>query len=418
MRLQLPNRLSFRQTSILILILTTTLTLLGFVGLSIYQYQHPAITIVYTSQSPQNTADISLEYGVSFHETVLQPQGYSKLAWGNNQILIVAKAEVVFTPDSIKVTSGNIHLQAPGTIYLVLGEDQFTLINAEIILSLDTQQLIVLSGRVTTPNATAVERNHTINLSYNYSVSPLDRSILNSEPSITYLIVVMSEHQDLTPSLLDITPPVISDITPNPNTISTADKVFISGKTEIGAQVDINASPAAVNESGEFALELPLSLGENTFTISSTDAAGNTDTQELTIIRQQPVTSVQSPTACSREGVADQIITAINTHRAANGLGQLSPVAGLNNAAQSHSCWMQSVNSLNHVGNGGSSFSARCTAAGAVCDAENIAWVPGGSAQSIVDLWKASSGHNQNMLGSHTQIGVGYAGGYATAVFY
>ncbi|MCA9379329.1 hypothetical protein KC640_02785, partial [Candidatus Dojkabacteria bacterium] len=300
------------------------------------------------------------------------------------------------------------------TIYLNIGDESFTLTNAEIIVDLTTGQILVLSGKVTTPSAETATTGQVIDLSGSNTVSSLNRELLTSEPTIAYLLVALSEHQDLPTSLADTTAPELISLSPENGITSTDDKAFISGKTEAGATVLINSSPATVDENGDFGLEVPLQMGENNLEILVTDPAGNTYHTQLTITRQAPVAT----SSCSRPAIADQIISAINSYRAASGLGQLVPTASLNNAAQGHSCWMQSARTLNHIGSGGSTFNGRCAAAGGACDAENIAWAVGFSAQGIVDLWKASAGHNQNMLGSHTQIGVGYAGGYATAVFY
>jgi uncharacterized protein YkwD len=78
---------------------------------------------------------------------------------------------------------------------------------------------------------------------------------------------------------------------------------------------------------------------------------------------------------------------------------------------------MNSTGNFSHTGEGGSSFSQRCTSAGTSCDAENIALHSNATAQNIFNLWKNSSGHNANMLGNHTQMGIGKAGNYVTAVF-
>jgi uncharacterized protein YkwD len=88
----------------------------------------------------------------------------------------------------------------------------------------------------------------------------------------------------------------------------------------------------------------------------------------------------------------------------------------LTKAAQDHTDWMQAKGTLSHTGKNGSSMLQRIKAAGASPNAwaENIA--QNTTPQDVFTMWKNSAIHNQNMLGSYRKVGIGYKGGYWTAV--
>jgi len=101
--------------------------------------------------------------------------------------------------------------------------------------------------------------------------------------------------------------------------------------------------------------------------------------------------------------------TLINNYRKSKGLNALMLDSCLNQAAQGHSEWMQATGKFSHKGKNGSDFWDRCSSAGCSCDAENIHW-GSSSASGCFNSWKASPGHNVNMLGDHKKIGIGVSG--------
>ena len=114
-----------------------------------------------------------------------------------------------------------------------------------------------------------------------------------------------------------------------------------------------------------------------------------------------------------------QFLQLINAHRQQNGLQPLTASKKLNIASYRHSLDMGQRDYFAHdtklplpAGQSGPQFTDRMADAGytGYSDAgENIAsGYP--TAQSVFDAWKASSGHNANMLNaSYTQIGIGLA---------
>jgi uncharacterized protein YkwD len=131
-------------------------------------------------------------------------------------------------------------------------------------------------------------------------------------------------------------------------------------------------------------------------------------------------TSSPTPTqlpvgSCTSGSFNNSFLSLLNTYRQSQGLNTLSIESKLTNAAYSHSYWMANGGGMSHTGANGSSPWDRCKTAGTTCDAENIAY--GSSDSSVVfDMWKNSAGHNANMLGSHSVIGICVVGGYSTLV--
>jgi uncharacterized protein YkwD len=105
-------------------------------------------------------------------------------------------------------------------------------------------------------------------------------------------------------------------------------------------------------------------------------------------------------------------LTLINNYRAANGAGPLQVSIALQNASQWMSSDMAAKNYFNHTDSLSRDPFSRMAAFGyayPTASGENIA-AGNSSAQSTFDQWKASSGHNANMLNpSYKVIGIGRA---------
>jgi uncharacterized protein YkwD len=84
----------------------------------------------------------------------------------------------------------------------------------------------------------------------------------------------------------------------------------------------------------------------------------------------------------------------------------------LRRAARLHSQDMADNNYFSHTGRDGSSFSQRAVRAGYTGSprGENIA-AGNALAQATFTQWRNSDGHCRNMMGNHTEIGIGYATG-------
>ena len=129
-----------------------------------------------------------------------------------------------------------------------------------------------------------------------------------------------------------------------------------------------------------------------------------------------PPAPVPAPVpTCESRTFNQQFLCLINDHRRDNGLGSVSLDSLLTATALDHSVWMSVNSSMSHTGENNSNFSERCQAHSTVCDAENIA-LGYTTAQKLFTAWKNSPGHNANMLGSHTKLGLGISAKYATLV--
>ncbi|HSX58245.1 MAG TPA: CAP domain-containing protein [Candidatus Saccharimonadales bacterium] len=109
-------------------------------------------------------------------------------------------------------------------------------------------------------------------------------------------------------------------------------------------------------------------------------------------------------------------LSLINSYRAQNGLGTLVEDQSLTNSA----CWfagdMAAKNYFpsDHVDSQGRGMSQRLADFGVATGsrAENIYYTTASSAASVAfNAWKNSSGHNANMLGPYTRIGIGRVNG-------
>ena len=117
--------------------------------------------------------------------------------------------------------------------------------------------------------------------------------------------------------------------------------------------------------------------------------------------------------ASNQARVERSLLCLTNAVRARSGLNLLVADRRLNAAARDHSADMVARGYFSHTSPEGDSPSDRAQAAGYPAGAgENIAASSAGTAISVFSLWRASSGHNANLLGSYSAIGLGAAPGF------
>ena len=149
-------------------------------------------------------------------------------------------------------------------------------------------------------NKTQVE-----DLFYSYRLNEDEWSVFSKETSYTfhlvhdgaYMFSVRAKDEagniDLQPPIytffLDMTPPLIH--LDNYPSLTKANQIKLSGKTEPDATLLINAVRCFVNESGYFTYDLPLSVGENFVRLIAIDPASNATSMDILIIRElfQPI---------------------------------------------------------------------------------------------------------------------------------
>ncbi|KAF0214529.1 MAG: NHL repeat-containing protein, partial [bacterium] len=97
---------------------------------------------------------------------------------------------------------------------------------------------------------------------------------------------------------IDATPPVISNISPAQRTLIASQQAIIQGKvSDLSSPVTVfvNQTQASVNQQGMFTATIPIVEGENQIILFATDAAGN-DNSELLTLFGKDFTPPQVPT--------------------------------------------------------------------------------------------------------------------------
>jgi uncharacterized protein YkwD len=121
----------------------------------------------------------------------------------------------------------------------------------------------------------------------------------------------------------------------------------------------------------------------------------------------------ESANASNQVRVELSLLCLTNAVRGRAGLNGLAADPRLNAAARGHSADMVARGYFSHNGLGGSTPSDRALAAGYPGGVgENIAANSRGTAISVFSLWRASPGHNANLLGSYSATGLGVAAGF------
>ena len=111
--------------------------------------------------------------------------------------------------------------------------------------------------------------------------------------------------------------------------------------------------------------------------------------------------------------VERSLLCLANAVRARSGLASLRADPRLNVAARAHSADMVARGYFSHTTPEGADPSDRAVAAGyGPFVGENIAAASRGTAISVFSAWRASPGHNANLLGTYSATGLGVAPGY------
>ncbi len=133
------------------------------------------------------------------------------------------------------------------------------------------------------------------------------------------------------------------------------------------------------------------------------------------VTTQSTTTTPAAPTKCGGT-FTQEFMCLLNEYRASAGKTKLSYNSGLASVSLSYSTVMSETNTFSHIDANGDRFSQRCAAAGITCAGENLA-EGFTSAQNLLDMWKASGSHNENLLRGFTTAGLGIKDGYATLLF-
>jgi uncharacterized protein YkwD len=121
----------------------------------------------------------------------------------------------------------------------------------------------------------------------------------------------------------------------------------------------------------------------------------------------------EAASSSNQTRVERSLLCMANAVRSRSGLDLLIADPRLDAAARGHSTDMVARGYFSHTGLDGSSPSDRAQAAGYPGGAgENIAASSRGGALTVFGLWRASAGHNANLLGSYTTTGLGVAPGF------
>ncbi|KXK26463.1 MAG: Cysteine-rich secretory protein family protein [candidate division WS6 bacterium OLB20] len=364
--------------------------------------------------------------------------GLLTFSFSGSELFVAAPSELTLTEDTLQLESGIALIRTAERIRVALPEQQLELATGQVIIvNADDSSFTILAGGQQFGESSELLAGETVSFAIdNPEITAFDRQLFSRESAYKSLAELLSTFDMLPQELSDLKPPPIADVIPGDNATINEIKVKIEGRTEPEATVTINQTSVSVAEDGSFSKVFELKEGTNTFNILARDSAGNTTTVKRTYTRsatQQennngtpaggsetgstPATPAPAQAQSCSGNFTQTLLCLINNHRQQNGKGTLMLHGAMSQAAQDHSDWMSANATLSHTGEGGSSPWDRCADAGTTCDAENVAQNSNPTAQNIFNQWKNSSGHNENMLGSHTRIGIGISDGYATAVF-
>lgn len=381
--------------------------------------------IVY-SEEGQNETDF-----ISGKEYTIGETGVLQIKDKRFNLIISLPADFQISEEAVFINSEYVILDSKSDFTFRFSDRTLKINKGALVFYLQKDsEFHVLSGKLQISTDAGIEPGKY--LAFNdleESSKNTDRAVFQSISKEFYDLLVAEKLLPL--ELSDLKPPIIELVSPSGNSIDQQ-TITVSIKTEPEAIVLINGSNATANDEGLFTKEMQLKEGDNEIKIEAKDTWGNkaelirSITYTKPVVTPQPSANTgdidaeprtpQAPT-CNQSDFNAKLLCLINNHRSANGKKALSSDSKLNLTAQSHSQWMNSTGNLSHTGENGSTPFERCQLNGTSCNAENIAYNSAITSDKIFQQWKNSPGHNQNMLGNFSFIGIGRSGGYATTVF-
>lgn len=397
------------------------MTLIGYQYLDALRPRPIRIETLSSAELPFNANNEPIsraDYGTQLK----QPTGSSVVLWGSSRVMLLAGASATIEAKKVSASAGRMFIDVVDPITLIANNGQtISLQRVSGVYDAALQQFFVFTGEVKVGSeneALTATVNQVIILGGSAAeVGRFNRAELTNA-DWQLVIAELTKHNLLPTTLADIAAPPITEISPATGTEVANAALTVTGTTDPETLLYLGTELIGVGIDGTFSLSLTLNEGNNAFSLIAIDASGN-ETNLVLNYTYQPAAPVA--VGCSFADFSAQLVCLINQYRVSNGLEAVTEAGALTSAANSHSAWMSANSSLNHdqeAGSANEKFYQRCANAGSSCDAENIAWAsPTISAEQVLQMWQNSSGHNTNMLGSHSFIGVGISGTYVTAVF-
>jgi uncharacterized protein YkwD len=411
------------------------------------------LSVLFYSLPPKATAVeqvITTPYlANSISETSFVPSwlGLNKiLNFSNDGVSVYNPKNIVLKEKELLIESGIIILSKPGTYSI--NSTSIELKSGIIVFDISQKIIRQFDGESTMDQITLFSGEQILN----GDKGSYDRTLYNT-PESQLFVDVLKQEKLLPESIEDFIPPKILLTSPQDAFSTGEESILVNGNAITARQILINTEAVATPEDGTFAKEIKLSEGENKISVQASDKWGNTSIVERTITydpclkidctpvkapvyyspilpntgtpsstpsipQQQTTARSDSSVGCENSGFNYQFLEILNNYRVANGLNTLSIEGDLNLAACDHAKWMNETGEFSHTGIYGSSPVDRCRNRGTYCDAENLALsYPDNTPQRMFDLYKGSPGHNANMLGSHTVVGIAWAGIYNACSF-
>ena len=365
---------------------------------------------------------------------------YIKIVNNNNFYISSGNIDFMIGSDkNISLAKGLISFDINNKTILNINNKQIDLNPPLKFIYNDSERIIVVVAGKLTINGKEIHENQMIKYAdLGFEVSEFDRKNYSGD-DYRKLFEALKKLDKLPTNLTDLLPPELSVSEPGDNVETNDEKITVKGNTEIGAALKINGDVVLINDKGEFFKETNLAIGKNKIIIESKDNAGNKSVKEIRIKRNDPCSGVtecgkcgnpacrstekissnnesSTPVSSCSSSFASKVLGLINSYRAENGKNALTLENALNVAACNHSNWMNTTGTFSHTGENGSQFYERCIEAGTSCDGENLA-TGSTDVNLIMEMWKASQNHNENMLGDHSYLGVGLTDTYVTTVF-
>jgi uncharacterized protein YkwD len=411
------------------------------------------LSILFYSLPPKATAVeqaiITPYLANSISETSFLPSwsGLNKvLNFANDGVSVYNPKNVVLKEKELLIESGIIILSKPGTYSI--NSTSIELKSGIILFDISQKIVRQFDGESTVDQMVLSSGEQILNdTKGNY-----DRTLYNT-PESQLFVEVLTQEKLLPESIEDFIPPEILLTSPQDAFSTGEESILVNGKAISARQILINKETVTAPEDGTFAKEIMLIKGENKISVQAIDKWGNASTVERTItydpclkmdctpvkepvyyspilpntgtqptapVAAQPQTTTRSDSSvgCENSGFNYQFLEILNSYRVANGLNTLSIEGDLNLAACDHAKWMNETGEFSHTGIYSSSPVDRCRNRGTYCDAENLALsYPDNTPQRMFDLYKGSPGHNANMLGNHTVVGIAWSGIYNACDF-
>lgn len=222
-----------------------------------------------------NKTDNTTQKYLYNNEITTEKKNY-QISFNSNKIYTANTSSLEISNDSITISSGLFFLDITNPISVNLGQTEVTLNQGvKAIYSSTDQSIIFVSGSEIINNKQVQKDQEVQWIVDTLKIKDFDRSNYTTNYELSSLLITLKSFNVLPDELKYLTPPSITDIVPEDNSIITTSNITIYGISTNAQKIIFENQNYDVENDGSFSINVKLEEGINKFKITAVDTYNN-----------------------------------------------------------------------------------------------------------------------------------------------